>query len=196
MTVSEKWTTLAMLLLIFASFVYVFTIPRSYLPDAPKNFSKSTFFNLRAFVYFNLYLILIAVLAILLDCDKKIFKSRNQQDTDSFMGAFFSLIILIIVLLGLEVIGVNIADYVAKNMFNLTIAAFYSGELLVAYVYFRSLQLSKSDLNSNVIGKNGVQGFFLGREVRPKILEVLDLKMYINRVANITLVSFKFIPSG
>lgn len=182
-----------MFLTMIAFVAIILTISILYL-DAPQNLTirnLGPLFNLQAFVYFNLYLTFTAILACLPFGGTKVPRQSyipNQQKYDVLTGGL-SLISCFFVLFLLEILGIRVIEYVSKNMFHLTISGMLSGFLITVYIHLRSyLTVPENLLFPKAIGKNGIQSFFLGREIRPRFLNVLDLKIYFNRIAILTMV--------
>ncbi|XP_044255403.1 delta(14)-sterol reductase LBR-like isoform X2 [Tribolium madens] len=169
-----------MLLTMVAFIAVVLALSLTYLKETPSNLTH-------CLGYYTLYLIFTAFLAVLPFGGPKVPRDTNRQDYDVLTGGL-TLISCLLVLFTLEIFGVKVIDFVTKNMFDLTIAALLSGLFLTIYVHLRSYTLPNDRLNPKIIGKNAIESLFLGREVRPRLLGILDLKIYFNRIAILTMV--------
>nr|XP_008192433.1 PREDICTED: lamin-B receptor [Tribolium castaneum]XP_008192434.1 PREDICTED: lamin-B receptor [Tribolium castaneum]XP_015835122.1 PREDICTED: lamin-B receptor [Tribolium castaneum] len=173
-------STINMLLTMIAFIVVVLSLSLAYLKEGPSNLSCS-------FAYYTLYLLFTAFLAVLPFGGPKVPKDTNRQEFHVLTGGL-SLVSCLLVLFTLEVFGVKILNFITGNLFDLTISALLTGLFLTFYVHLRSYFLPNECLNPKVIGKNAIESLFLGREVRPQLFGRLDLKIYFNRIAILTMV--------
>uniref|UniRef100_A0A914W7R9 Delta(14)-sterol reductase n=1 Tax=Plectus sambesii TaxID=2011161 RepID=A0A914W7R9_9BILA len=88
------------------------------------------------------------------------------------------LIFLLIALVGFEVayiFNVQVIDYVVVNIVQLTVASIVLSFVLSVLLFIRSLSVPKSALSDAGYSGNAIYGFFMGRELNPRIFGI-DLK--------------------
>ncbi|XP_018560963.1 lamin-B receptor [Anoplophora glabripennis] len=152
------------------------------LPDLKGIKSLSTYFNATASLCFVAYLTLVALLSALPFGGLKVAALPNKHGKFCYvMNGLFSCIVLLLIGGALELRRVPIADFMIVHTLPLLVASIFCGIVVSVYAYVRSFYAPVSALNAYVIGKPGVYGFFLGREVNPRIFSTIDLKLLFFR---------------
>lgn len=155
------------------------------LPDLKKYTSFSTFFDLKtAFIYFT-YLLTLSLLTVLPFGGKKVCGLLNKHGKLEYVAnAPFSFIAFLLPLLVLEVYGFGVTEFLNSHYFHFILPSFIFGVLLATYCYFRSFYVPLSALTTNSsLYQRKLYNFFMGREINPRVLGVLDLKIFMTRVA-------------
>lgn len=163
------------------------------LPNLSKYKSLKTFYDPLSILCYIGYFTLLAVLSALPFGGPRISSLPNKHGKlDYIMNGVFSTIVIFLVVFGLEWAGISVTNFVIQHLFHLLIASLCVGYLLSLYLYVRSFYVPVSALNTHVIGKNAIYAFFMGREVNPRIFGVIDLKMFLLRLAHITSIFIAF----
>lgn len=160
------------------------------LPNLEKFKLLSTYFNATAFLSVIAYLILVALLSALPFGGRKVSALPNKQGKfDYVMNGLFSCGVLLLTVCGLELSEVPVAKFIVEHILPLSVASIFYGLIISIYVYIRSFYVPVSALNAHVVGKPGVYGFFLGREINPRIFSSIDLKFLFFRSSIFGMVS-------
>lgn len=154
----------------------------SKLPDLKRFKSLSTYLNATASLSLVAYLTLVALLSALPFGGRKVAALPNKHGKFYYvMNGLLGCIVLLLTGCALELSSVPVADFVVEHILPLSVASIFCGIVVSIYAYLRSFYVPVSALNAYVVGKPGVYGFFMGREVNPRIFSSIDLKLLFFR---------------
>lgn len=152
------------------------------LPNLKKFTLISTYFDATAFLSVVAYLILVAVLSALPFGGSKVAALPNKHGKFNYvMNGLFSWFVLLLIGCGLELSNVPVTSFITEHILPLSVASIFCGVIVSVYAYIRSFYVPVSALNAHVVGKAGVYGFFLGREINPRVFSSIDLKLLFFR---------------
>ncbi|KAJ8962387.1 hypothetical protein NQ318_018371 [Aromia moschata] len=194
---------------VFGALLMIFTLPLSVvalymscdeaacsftkLPNLQKYKLLPTYFDAQSILGVVAYVVILALLSALPFGGPKVSALPNKHGKfDYVMNGFFSLFVLLLIGIGLELKDIHIADYIVEHTFHLLIASILLGIILSVFVYIRSFYVPVSALNPRTVGKHGIYAFFMGREMNPRIFSIIDLKLLFLRVLCIGTVLLDF----
>ncbi|KAL3276494.1 hypothetical protein HHI36_011874 [Cryptolaemus montrouzieri] len=159
------------------------------VPKKPLFPSFSVFFDLRSFLGYSVLAILLALLSALPFGGRKVTNLPSKQEKFVYVAnGIVSLIIILSVCASLEYFQLPVLKFIQQHILHFLISAFIIGVIFSAYLFLRSFYVPLSALNPTEVDKSVLSGFFYGREANPRLLNVLDLKMYLIRVSCVSLV--------
>ncbi|KAJ8921701.1 hypothetical protein NQ315_010611 [Exocentrus adspersus] len=148
------------------------------LPNLQKFKSVSSFFNATSLLLLLAYVTLLAILTALPFGGTKVPALPNKHGKFYYVNnGFFSFVILTLIICGLEWRNISISTFIIDHILHLAVSSVLFGFVISVYAYIRSFYVPVSALNAHVVGKSGIYGFFLGREVNPRLFSIIDLKM-------------------
>ncbi|XP_045469208.1 delta(14)-sterol reductase TM7SF2-like [Harmonia axyridis] len=159
------------------------------LPDWKKFLSFSYFFDLQSFLGYSAVAVLVAVLSALPFGGRKVCNLPSKQPKFTYvMNGLFISILIVGSFITLEYFGYKVSTFIVKNLFHLVVSSILFGTLFSIYLYVRSFHAPVSALNPTQIDSSSLSGFFYGREVNPRLGNVLDFKIYLLRLYSITMI--------
>lgn len=164
------------------------------IPPYKKYLQAETYFDLTAGLTVLAFAIITAIFTALPFGGKKIVGLATKQGKFTYVlnGPFTSIFILALAA-GLEFKGIPIAYFIAKHTFQLFVASYLCGLALIVWVHIRSYYEPLSSLNVHCLGRSWIYGFFMGRDLNPRLFGLVDLKIYVLRVSLIGSVSEIFV---
>lgn len=172
------------------------------LPNWKNYQSISTFWdNLSVLVTIS-FLLVLTILSAAPFVGRKVPEMPNKHSKYVYiMNGLFIAGITLVTVCGLEVWNIPVADFIVDHIFHLLISSILLSVIISTMLYFRSYYVPISALNTHVAGKSSVYGFFMGRELNPRIFGNVDLKIILFRALLIEgvsilifIVSFRNIP--
>lgn len=155
------------------------------VPDWKQYTNVFTFFDLQATMTYYGCLLIVGMLSVLPIGGKKVSGLANRHEKLEYVAnAPFSFFVLFLAAVLLEVFGIGAAKFINRNYFHFILPAFVFGVLLAFYSYFKSFYapVTARTLNSSLYVKK-LYNFFMGREINPRAMGVLDLKIFSLRAA-------------
>lgn len=160
------------------------------LPDLRRFKSISTYFDLMSLLVITGYAIIIALFSVLPFGGRKVTGLLNKMGKLTYvMNGLFTTIILFFMTFGLQIYGIPVTNYVMENYLKLYMSSTLLGILLAIFLYIKSFYVSVGNLNPNGMTSNWIFNFWIGRECCPRIMGILDFKMYLLRYYCIGVVS-------
>lgn len=164
------------------------------LPNMSGYKEVSSYFDVTAFLSFTAYFILLLLLSALPFGGKKIHGSLSKYGKTTYVAnGWISLLAIHVLLLGLEFSTFGIVNYIYDKYFVLSMAMIVHGILFSIYLYIRSLFIPVSALNPNGDTNSIVYNFFMGRELNPIILDIINVKIFFLRMAFVTVVRVLYV---
>lgn len=160
-------------------------------PPYKKYLQIDTYVNVAAALSVFAFAFVVATLQALPFGGRKILGLPTRQGKFTYvLNGKFSFIVILIAATLLESKGVPIQHFIITHRFQLFVASYLFALILSIWVYIRSFSQPINTLNVHTIGKSWVYGFFMGRDLNPRIFGLIDLKMYVLRITSIAAVSF------
>ncbi|XP_066258106.1 delta(14)-sterol reductase TM7SF2 [Euwallacea similis] len=153
------------------------------LPANPSKFlSTSTYFDLKAALAFLSYILLLAILDVLPFSGWKVTALPDKHGKFVYViNGLFSAVVVFSFSAVLKYSDIQVFRFVLAHEFHFFISAFIVGVSISVFAYIRSFYAPISALNPQIIDKNKMHNFVIGRELHPRIFNVVDLKMFINK---------------
>ncbi|GJQ88233.1 hypothetical protein Trydic_g13223 [Trypoxylus dichotomus] len=159
-----------------------------HLPNLNQYKEIFSYLDVTAFLSITAYSILLLLLTALPFGGEKVYGSLSKYGRGSYIAnGWVSLVFVHMLLLGLEVSGFEVVNYIYDKYFSLAMAMILHGILFSIYLYIRSYFVPISALNPNGDTNSIVYNFFMGREINPVILDIINVKIFLLRMAFITL---------
>ncbi|KAJ8934326.1 hypothetical protein NQ314_013366 [Rhamnusium bicolor] len=172
---------------VYGVLVYIIAIPTFLIA-----FYILSYFDAKSFLGVIAHVTLLAILSVLPFGGPKVSATPNKHSKFEYVAnGSFCFVIVLLICCGLELKNIPIVDYVINHIFHLLIAYLTLGCLLSVYNYISSFYVPVSALNTHAVGKNAIYGFFMGREINPRISS-LDIKILCYRVVLTRVVLFDF----
>lgn len=161
------------------------------LPDLEQLKNVSTYFDFKTSLVYVAFLILLGLLTAFPFGGEKVSGLPNKHEKLIYTGnAPFCLIILVMLAVLLNYYGIKVVKFINYHYFHFIFPAFLFGIVLSVYAYIKSFYVPVSALATNSsFYTNRIYNFFMGREVSPRLLGVLDLKIFAFRTGIIGTVS-------
>ncbi|XP_053604272.1 delta(14)-sterol reductase TM7SF2 [Plodia interpunctella] len=144
----------------------------------------TTWFSLSSFSIMAAQLALQAVIALVPVCGTKADRMDNSGTKYNF-NAFFSCIITVNLLFGLQFFGVIDNDVLLEEYLRLAVASYIFAVLLSLFLYVKYHPLDDNELNPYGTTGYKLYDYFMGKEIHP-FIKNLDVKIWISRVSNIS----------
>ncbi|XP_066152608.1 delta(14)-sterol reductase TM7SF2 [Euwallacea fornicatus] len=153
------------------------------LPAKPYKFlSTSVYFDVKAALAFLCYILLLAILDVLPFSGWKVTALPDKHGKFVYViNGLFSAVVVFSLSAVLEYFDIQVFRFVLVHEFHLFISAFIIGVSISVFVYIRSFYAPISALNPQIIDKNKIRNFVIGRELHPRIFNITDLKMFVNK---------------
>lgn len=163
-----------------------------------KNYTSfSQIFDPESFLGTLAFIMILAILSALPFGGKKVSTLPSKHGKFVYvMNGCFIFFLLSSSGLGMEFYGIKVTEYVVNHIFQLLISAIIVALLIALYAFIRSFYVPVSALNLYAAGRNGIYGFFIGRELNPRIFSIIDLKLLLFRAFVIGSVSIFFYYSA
>ncbi|KAK9881915.1 hypothetical protein WA026_018109 [Henosepilachna vigintioctopunctata] len=151
--------------------------------------SFSVFFDLRAFLGYSALAVTLAILSSVPFGGKRVSNLPSKQGKFIYVtNGFASFVIIGTIFATLEYFRFPVSRFIFEHIIQLLISATIFGAVFSVYLYLRSFYVLVSCLNPTEIDASSVNAFFYGREVNPRMFNILDLKMYLLRLRCISLI--------
>lgn len=161
------------------------------LPDLTAYKKLSTYFDATAILSVSAYSIILMVLSALPFGGETIRGNLSKYGRTTYVSnGWISVVVTHLILIGLELLGIHVMDYIYDKFFLLAVAGMLHGLLFSIYLYVKSFYIPISALNPNGDTNSFVYNFFMGREINPVICGVINVKIYLLRYLFVSLVSF------
>lgn len=194
----------------FGAFLILFTIPISVIalhticnetlcsftktPNYKQFTSFTEIFDASSLLGLFSFVIILAILSALPFGGRKISALPSKHGKFVYvMNGLFSFFLLSTTALALEFYGIKITEFIVDHIFHLLVSSILVGLIVSLYVYIRSFYVPISALNLHAVGWSGLYAFVLGRELNPRSLSTVDLKLLFFRAFVIGTVSIVYL---
>lgn len=149
------------------------------LPDFKQYKSISTYFDLRSSLVYFAFLLILSLLTTLPFGGKRVSGLPSKYEKLEYTtNGPFCFIVLLLATVALEMYGIKVVKFINWHYFHFILPAFVYGLLLSIYCYYRSFYVPLSALTTNSsLYQKKLYNFFMGREINPRLLGVVDLKI-------------------
>lgn len=162
------------------------------LPNFGKYKSIEAFLDYDALAFYSGYVLLMAFLSALPFGGPKVNGLPNKQGKLSYrLNGTFVLICTSAALIALEYLNVPVVATVLDKYFQIVVSSLVVSFLVAIYLYVRSFYVSVSALNPHAISNSQIYNFWIGREINPRILNVIDMKVLFYRITLSLFVSIR-----
>ncbi|KAK4883612.1 hypothetical protein RN001_006931 [Aquatica leii] len=185
----SQWLTpllLTVVLLLFPIVYYVFCnevqCQWMKLPNLSKFMYSSTYFDSVSFAICSGFGLLVVLVSAIPFGGFKISGLPNKQGKlDYVMNGMLVAITVCTALAILEFYNVPVIQNVLSKYFQLIISLLIIGCILSIWLYIRSFYVPLCALKSDVLTSGRIYNFFNGRELNPRLFNVVDVKMCLFR---------------
>lgn len=146
--------------------------------------SYTTYFDAKSYLGITAYFTLLAILTAMPAGGVKVNGPPNKSGKFEYrLNGLLSFVILLTISAALLFKKIDVASYLVNHVSQFLVGSIVLGIGVSVLAYIRSFYVPVSALNSFAVGKNGLYGFFIGREINPRLFSVVDMKLLLFRAS-------------
>ncbi|XP_057669770.1 delta(14)-sterol reductase LBR isoform X1 [Diorhabda carinulata] len=146
--------------------------------------SYTTYFDAKSYLGIVAYFTLLAILTAIPAGGVKVNGPPNKSGKFEYrLNGLLSCLTLLIISAALLFKKIDVANYLVNHVSQFLVGSIILGIGASVLAYIRSFYVPVSALNSFAVGKNGLYGFFIGREINPRLFSIVDLKLLFFRAS-------------